>query len=278
VKRNLLSLVLAVLIIITGVSAYGQDIKLPEPSREFYVNDFVGLISEDAKNNIVRVNLNYENTEEKPQIVIAVVPDMQGLDENKYAVELFEKWGIGNKKYDNGVLVLLAMEERRIKIEVGYGLEGAITDSVSGRILDDSMDYLSSGDYSAGFENIFYQLAYRVNEEYGYNSDEIFGNVSFPNNTGEHRGSSDGGAIAQLIIIIIIIVIINISGGGRGRRRRRGIFIPPINTRNNGFGGGFGSGFGGGSFGGGGRSGGGFGGGSFGGGGRSGGGGAGRGF
>ena len=278
-KRNLLSLLLAVLIIITGVSAYGQDIKLPEPSREFYVNDFVGLISEDAKSNIVRVNLNYENTEEKPQIVIAVVPDMQGLDENKYAVELFEKWGIGNKKYDNGVLVLLAMEERRIKIEVGYGLEGAITDSVSGRILDDSMDYLSSGDYSAGLENIFYQLANRVNEEYGYNSDEIFGNMSFPNNTGEHRGgSSDGGAIAQLIIIIIIIVIINISGGGRGRRRRRGIFIPPITTRNTGFGGGFGSGFGGGSFGGGGRSGGGFGGGSFGGGGRSGGGGAGRGF
>jgi len=67
-KKNLLSLIIAVTLLLTGTFAYGQDIKLPEPTREFYVNDFAGLIDEEAENNIIKVNLNYENTVEKPQM------------------------------------------------------------------------------------------------------------------------------------------------------------------------------------------------------------------
>ena len=250
-KKNLLAILIAVLLIIAGAVAYGQDLKLPEATREFYVNDFAGIISDDAENNIVQVNLNYEKTNEKPQIVVATVQNLQGLDENKYAVELFEKWQIGNKDYDNGVLVLLSLEERRIKIEVGYGLEGAITDSESGRILDNSLDYLSAGDYSTGLESIFYQLAEKVNEEYGYSNDEIFSNVDV--DVPDERQSSDDGAVVRLIMLIVLIIIINIFGGGGRRGRRRGMFIMPF-IRPGGFGGG---GFGGGGFGGGGRSGGG---------------------
>lgn len=269
-KKFLLPLLLATALIFIGVLAYGQEIKLPDPTSEFYVNDFADLINDEAEKNIIQVNLNYEQTEEKPQIVVATVKNLQGLDENKYAVELFEKWKIGSKENNNGILVILSLEERRIKIEVGYGLEGAVTDSEAGRILDDSIDYLSAGDYSTGLENIFYQLALRVNEEYGYDNDEIFNNVSV---TETENNSSDAGALVKLILLILLIIIINGFGGG-GRRRRRGIFIPPIIYGPGGFGGSGrsgGSGFGG--FGGGG-----FGGGSFGGGGRSGGGGAGRGF
>lgn len=263
-KRNLLSLILVIALLITGTFAYGQGIKLPEPSREFYVNDFANLINEEAENNILKVNLNYENTKEKPQIVVATVPNLQGLDENKYAVELFEKWKIGNKEYNNGILVLLSLEERRIKIEVGYGLEGAVTDSIAGKILDNSIDYLSEGDYSTGLESIFYELAQRVNEEYGYDEDIIFGNIN--RNVPEENNTSDAGALGKLVLLIILIIIINGFGGGGRRRRRRGIFIPPIiHGPGSGFGGFGGSG----GFGGGG---------SFGGGGRSGGGGAGRGF
>lgn len=257
---------LAAILVLSGVFAYGQELKLPEPTKEFYVNDFADLINEEAENNIVQINLNYEKTKEKPQIVVATVKNLQGLDENKYAVELFEKWQIGNKEYDNGLLVLLSLEERRIKIEVGYGLEGAITDSEAGRILDDSVDYLSAGDYSTGLENIFYQLAETVNEEYGFDNEEIFNNVDV--DIQPVRSSADAGSLGKLILLIIVIIIINGFGGGRGRGRRRGIFIPPIIHGPGGFGGG---GFGG-------SGGGGFGGGSFGGGGSSGGGGAGRGF
>lgn len=263
---------LLVVLIITTTVAYGLNIDLPKPTREFYVNDFANLINERAEYNILNVNLNYEKTQEKPQIVVVTVNNMKGLDENTYAVKLFEEWKIGNKGYDNGVLLLLALEERRIKIEVGYGLEGAITDSKSGRILDEALDYLSEGDFSTGLENIFYNLAQEVNDEYGYSQEEIFGDIEVDNSYNDN--SSNVGSLFRLILLIIVIIIIN--GGFGGRRRRRGsMFMPYIMPRFTNFGSGIhrGGGFGNGGFGGGG-----FGGGSFGGGGRSGGGGAGRGF
>ena len=270
-NKNRLAVMLAILMIITSNVAYGLNVDLPEPTREFYINDFAGVMDTESKDNILKVNLNYENTQERPQIVVVTVKNMQGIDENTYAVKLFEEWKIGNKGHDNGVLLLLALEERRIKIEVGYGLEGAITDSKSGRILDESLDYLSEGDYSTGLSNIFYNLAIEVNNEYGYNNDDIFGDIKVENHY-EGSDSADYGALLRLIVIIIIIIIINSRGRG-GRRGRRNVFMPYVFPRFTNFGsgthiGGFGGRSGGGGFGGG----------SFGGGGRSGGGGAGRGF
>lgn len=266
-KKSILPLLLAFVILISGSIAYA-DVVYPEPTEEFYINDLADLIDDEVENNIRKVNLNYENTKEKPQIVVVTVPNMQGLDEYTYSVELFEKWKIGNDEYDNGLLVFLSLEERKIKIEVGYGLEGAITDAEAGRILDASLDYLSEGDYSTGLENIFYRLARKVNEEYGYDDNVIFGDIDV--NVEEDYSSIDFGAIVKIILLIVVLSIIRGGRGGSGRRRNNFLFIPTINRFGN-YGGGthIGGGFGGGGFGGGG---------SFGGGGGSGGGGAGRGF
>ena len=268
-KRSVLLLLLTfIIVIVISSSVVYAEVVFPEPTTEFYINDFADLIEDETENNIRKVNLNYENTEEQPQIVVVTVPDMQGLDENTYSVKLFEKWKIGNDKYDNGLLVFLSLEERKIKIEVGYGLEGAITDAEAGRILDASLDYLSEGDYSIGLENIFYQLAKKVNEEYGYDDDVIFGDIDV--NFEEDYYSIDFGSILKIIMLIVVLSIIRGGRGGSGRRRNNFLFIPAINRFGN-YGGGthIGGGFGGGGFGGGG---------SFGGGGHSGGGGAGRGF
>lgn len=243
--------------ITTGSHAFA--VTYPNPTTEFYVNDYANLINVDVENNILNVNKRYENTSEKPQIVVVTVPDMQGIDEYDYSVGLFENWKIGNDEYDNGVLILLALEERRIKIEVGYGLEGVITDAEAGRILDAATDYLSNGDYSSGINNIFINVASRVNEEYNYNNDEIFSSI---NTDVKQNAPANIASYGRLIMLILLLIII---GGGRGGRRRRGFFIWPF-LGGGGFGGG--SGYGGGGFGGGG----------FGGGGSSGGGGAGRGF
>jgi uncharacterized protein len=259
--RNKLLPIIAVLILLTQAAVFG-DVVLPDPTNNFFVNDYAGVLDEDVKNNIMVVNQNYQKTSEKPQIVVAVVKNMQGLDENAYAVKLFEKWGIGNKEYDNGVLVLLSMEERRIKIEVGYGLEGAITDAEAGRILDDSLEYLSGGDYSKGINNIFFLLARRVNEEYGYDENVIFSSANVP--AQRAAASGIGNLVDKLIPIIILLILFGWIGRGPGGRRRGIYFIPPIGFGGGGFGGFGGGGFGGGGFGGGG--------------GRSGGGGAGRGF
>lgn len=258
-KLFLPHLLCSILVIAAITGSHVFAVTYPNPSTEFYVNDLANLINVDVENNILNVNKNYENTSEKPQIVVVTVPDMQGLDEYAYSVGLFENWKIGNDEFDNGVLILLALEERRIKIEVGYGLEGVITDAEAGRILDAATDYLSNGDYSSGINQIFINVASRVNEEYGYDNDEIFSGIS----TDVQQNTANAASYGKLIMLILLLIII---GGGRGGRRRRGFFIWPF------LGGG---GFGGGS---GGHGGGGFGGGGFGGGGSSGGGGAGRGF
>jgi uncharacterized protein len=250
VKKLFLPRLLCSILVISAITlSYVFAVTYPKPSTEFYVNDYANLINGDVENNILNVNKNYENTLEKPQIVVATVPDMQGLDEYAYSVGLFENWKIGNDEYDNGVLILLALEERRIKIEVGYGLEGVITDAEAGRILDDATDYLSNGDYSSGINQIFINVASRVNEEYGYDNDEIFKGIS----TDVKKNTANVASYGKLIMLILLLIII---GGGRGGRRRRGgFFIWPF-LGGGGFGGGTG-GYGGGGFGGGGSSGGG---------------------
>nr|WP_312578717.1 TPM domain-containing protein [Sedimentibacter sp.] len=251
--KRILTSVLIVLILFTNLAAYGE-IVMPEPTKMFYANDFADVIDEDVEASIINVNLNYEKTAQKPQIVVTTVQNMQGLDENSYASELFEKWKIGNKEYNNGVLILLAIDERRVKIETGYGLEGTIPDSLAGRILDSSTSYLSEGNYSKGIENIFFQVAKAVNKEYDYDDNVIFENMNVDvQEQTENRNQVRVFNLIKPILIIILLLFFGGFGGGPGRRRRRSFYIPPSIFRG---GGGFG-GFGGGSFGGGGRSGGG---------------------
>ena len=261
---RLLSLTAAILLVFTTTS-YAQ---MPSPTTEFYHADYAGLLNEDTKTFIRSVNLNYEALEEKPQVVVATVPDMGGIDIETYAVELFEKWKIGDAKLDNGVLIILALEERKIRIEVGYGLEGAITDGTVGQILDRATPFLSEGDYNKGILQIFYDVTDRVNLEYGYDSEKIYTNI-VERPIAEPMSDDDSSFLSTGIILFILFLIIVGNGGGRGGRRRSYRNSSPFGG--GGFGG-FPGGFGGGS------SGGGFGGGSFGGGGSSGGGGGSRGF
>lgn len=237
---------------------------LPQASTEFYVADYANVLEQDTTNFILGVNQKYEKEAQKPQVVVVTVNNLDGLDSATYSTQLFEKWKIGNKDYDNGVLVLLALEERQIQLEVGYGLEGILNDGKIGQILDRNIQSLSQGDYNNGIKGIFYAIASEINTEYQYDEgflddySEFLRDVPGPESN-SRRGS---GGSNMIFLLLLIIIFMSRGGGGFGRRRFLG----------NRFGHGLG-GFGGGSSGG-------FrgGGGSSGGGGRSGGGGAGRGF
>jgi uncharacterized protein len=114
--------------------AHAQD--LPEPRG--YVSDFAGVLPADTKGALEEA-LRLAEQETTVQIAVVTVKDLGGDDINGYAVRLFEKWGIGKKGSDNGLLLITAIAERKVRIEVGYGLEGYITDSRAGRILDESV-------------------------------------------------------------------------------------------------------------------------------------------
>lgn len=116
-------------------------------SPKGHVNDFAGLLSEGARTTI-ESELSLFNASTSNEIAVAIVPNMGGDYIENYAVRLFEEWGVGKKDRDNGVLLMLAIEEREMRIEVGYGLEGALPDSLAQRILDNEMTpLLQKGDY-----------------------------------------------------------------------------------------------------------------------------------
>lgn len=229
--------------------------SLPEASTGFYIYDEADIIDSEVETFILNVNQNYENTDEQPQIVVAAVESLNGLSVEEYATELFTKWGIGQEETDNGVLLLISENDREIRIEVGYGLEGAITDASAGRMIDSQMDALGSDDYSTAVDGIFTNIAQSVNDEYGYDQEDILGFVPEP-----PESSSDSENNYWIILVLLIMIGGRFIGGNRGGRGRGG-----------GFGGGYYGGFGGGSSSGGNS-------GSFGGGGMSGGGGSSRGF
>lgn len=258
-KKRLFLLALALCLLALPVFAAG----LPEATDDFYVYDEEGILSDEAKSDIVRTNESlFDQT--GAQVVVCILnhlPEDKTIEE--MAVDLFDKWDIGTKGKDNGILLLIAMKDRKFKIEVGYGLEGAIPDMVAKDILNDMVPYFQDGNYEAGITVAFGEILSRLEKEYQIT---IEGKDAVTEAIEEESDTGEMSELIRLAIIVILIIIIF----GRGNNRRggyRGPFFFP-------FGGGFGGGSFGGGFGGGGFGGGGFGGGNFGGGGSSGGGGA----
>ena len=105
---------------------------LPRPQG--YVNDFAGVIDGKTRAELTRLVREVE-TRTSAEIAVVTVKSLDGMTVEEYAVKLFADWGIGKKARNNGVLVLVAPTERRIRIEVGYGLEPILPDARTGRII-----------------------------------------------------------------------------------------------------------------------------------------------
>ncbi|MDB5244274.1 MAG: hypothetical protein JWN18_144 [Parcubacteria group bacterium] len=116
-------------------------------SPDGYVNDFAHVLSVGSSQSLENELTLYERSSSN-EITVVTIPNMGGDYIENYAVKLFEEWGIGKKAKDNGILLLLSIEERKMRIEVGYGLEGILPDSMAQRILVNEMTpRLKAGDY-----------------------------------------------------------------------------------------------------------------------------------
>jgi uncharacterized protein len=117
-----------------------------------YVNDFANII--DA-NKEAEINSQLKDLEDRTgsQVTVVTVQNMDGDYIEHFAVKLFESWKIGNAKLDNGALLLISVEDRQMRLEVGYGLESTLTDGISKYILDEIMrPAFRNGDYTGGAE------------------------------------------------------------------------------------------------------------------------------
>jgi uncharacterized protein len=119
------------------------------PAPTAWVNDYAGLLPGGERDQLNAKLARYEK-QTGGQIFIAIFPSLENESLEDFSIRLAEKWKAGKKGKDNGILILLFMKERRIRIEVGYGLEAQIPDALAGRIVREMAPYFRQNDYSGG--------------------------------------------------------------------------------------------------------------------------------
>ncbi len=128
-----------------------RALEIPSPNSDFYVYDGAGVISEQAEREFVERSKALEASASGAQVVLVTLPSLEGESLEDFSLELGREWGIGAEGKNNGVLMMIVMDSREVRIEVGYGLEGVLPDSLVGRLRREEMTpYLSNGDYDAG--------------------------------------------------------------------------------------------------------------------------------
>jgi uncharacterized protein len=147
VKFYLIALIFSVPLLFLFSSAYAFDI----PKLEGYVNDYGNLISPSVRAELENELKSFEQTD-STQIVILTIPSLEGEVIEDLSIKVAESWKIGQKNKDNGVIFLVAKQERKMRIEVGRGLEGRLTDLMAGRIIDLVVKpRFKRGDFDGGF-------------------------------------------------------------------------------------------------------------------------------
>jgi uncharacterized protein len=226
----------------------------PAPTQP--VTDYAHVLSADALAQLNQQALSYEPGSTR-KIVVAIFPSLEGEAVEDFTIRLAEAWKIGSKKNNDGVLVVLFIQEHKIRIEVGYGLEGQLTDVKAHRIEDELMaPRFRAGDWAGGLRAA---IAAIDTETGGHEHEE--GKLA------ARQPSSDGGGIPVGLIVfaifVIVIIIARRRGGGGGGGFWPGVFLGGggggwsggSSGWSSGGGGGGWSGGGGGSFGGGGATG-----------------------
>ena len=259
VRRRLAGL--AIIVVAWAAIACAEPISQLQPTG--YANDFAQVLDPNTKLQIEDIARQIDE-KAHAQIALVTVHGLDGAPVEAYAVDLFKKWGIGNKTTNRGVLILYAIQDRRARIEVGYGLEPILPDGKVGSFQREAVPLMRNGDYSKALLLVTSRVASVIAQDAGVQIAGAQPLEPIEPPAAPERGLS-GGAILALVILAIIVLVTPplrrllfwvlfamMMGGGRSRGGFGG-------RRSYGGGGGFGSGggfggFGGGSSGGGGAS------------------------
>lgn len=201
------------------------------PRISGHVNDYAGLLRPDTVLKLERYLAEFERSD-STQLVVLTIASLDGAVLEEYALKVAEHWGIGQKGKDNGALLLIARDERKIRIEVGYGLEGQLTDLLAGRIIDlEISPRLRAGDFDGGVVAGVVAMAEAVR--------------------GDYQGTGGGGKAQPnrwglLLLLLFLgpgVLLLGSRGSVRGSHRRGGYYIGgPFGGGGGGFGGGGASG------------------------------------
>jgi uncharacterized protein len=218
--------------------------SLDVPQLKSRINDYAGILSQSEESSLEQLLEEAEN-KTTSQFVLLTISSLEGEVLEDFSIRVAEDWKIGQKEFDNGVILLISMAEKKIRIEVGYGLESILTDAKCGYIIrNEIVPSFKKGDYFSGISRGLKAITGIVNREFDISPEDLK----------KHRKSKKKSHIPIGFIIFIFIFILLIARGGKGRGGTT-FWGGGFGGGSGGFGGGGFSG-GGGSFGGGGSSGG----------------------
>jgi len=181
-------------------NSFAQNI-IAKPNPPTLVTDVAGVLTPEQKqaleNKLVAIDDSSSN-----QIAVVIIPSLDGYPKEEYADKLFRDWGIGNKKTNNGVLLLIAINDRQIRIEVGYGLEGAIPDITALNIIDnDIKPAFKAGNYYEGIDQATDNIAKAAVGEYKVAK-------------AKKSKNKNNGTVFVLVLIVILLFLKGGRGGG----------------------------------------------------------------
>jgi uncharacterized protein len=194
-----LPLIIAIVTLFISIEVWG--IEIPKLTR--YCNDFTGTLTNQQQNLIDRALRDFEDKTSN-QIVFLMINSLEGYPIEEYTIEVAEKNKIGTKENDNGVLFVVAKKDRKMRIEVGYGLEGVLTDALSSSILRNEVrPFFKRGDY---FQGVIAGLDAIMKATQG----------EYKNTKKRKIGEEKEFSIGNLIFFLIIIFLLLGGRGGRG--------------------------------------------------------------
>ncbi|HVS97919.1 MAG TPA: TPM domain-containing protein [Puia sp.] len=207
--NKLLALLIFPLCLLTVKGAFAQDVP-PKPNPPTRVNDYAHVMTPDQVSALEQKLIAF-NDSTTSDIVIVTVPDIGDASIEDYALKILRTWGVGDKKNNNGIVILADIKDHKIYIAIGYGLEGAIPDATAKAIIDNEIvpNFRGGGDdnYYRGFNQATDALIKAAAGE--YKAPEGYAR--------RQRGSGKGNGIGIFIIIFIVIILIISRRGGGGR-------------------------------------------------------------
>ncbi|MDU9693700.1 TPM domain-containing protein [Priestia aryabhattai] len=193
--------IIALLFNTSSVAFAASDI--PKPVGDIYVQDFANILNEEEKSEIIDMAEKLDD-ETEAQIGILTVNSLNDSDIENFSNEAFREYGLGSKELNNGILIILALKEKQVRVEVGYGLEGRVTDIKSGEILDNyAIPYLKDKKYDKAIMNTYKAVYNEAAKEY-----ELGKDFQQKVSKAPHSSKEESGLKAWQVILIVIAVII----------------------------------------------------------------------
>ncbi len=198
---NKLVLFVSILLTIVASAAIASTPEPPAIPRD-YVTDLAGVISSDVKTQLNALLLELEQ-KTTAQVLVLTVQSLDGQSIEEFAFNAKEKWKLGQKGKDNGILIAVAVKDHKYRIETGYGLESVLPDSLVGTIGREFLvPYFRKGDYSAGIANATAAIIQTIARHEGV---QIIGMSGVRSDHDVSRGKPPG--VFRIIVIAIFMVL-----------------------------------------------------------------------